>query len=177
MLIIVEISIDKTGDVTGYKAICVTTLTFYLHAYPCFLCSVSYCGLLRYERRVTRADPQFKKPYRTCEVFIFSKLILRLSRGLNSWQLKKMNLIFLCLAIINVLYIWILFNLFSRRTYLFLFPVGQTLRWNWDMGKGTQRGCTKMCFSLRYDFQCSEYVTALQCAIAGGPWQHFRWRF
>jgi hypothetical protein len=84
MLIIVEISIDKTGFVTGYKTIYVTTLTFYLYAYPCFLRSVSYCGLLRYEGRVTWADPQFKESYRTSEVFIFSKLILRLSRELNS---------------------------------------------------------------------------------------------
>ena len=39
------------------------------------------------------------------------------------------------------------------------------------MGKGTQRGCTKMYVSLRYDFQCSEYVAILQCVVNLGNQQ------
>jgi hypothetical protein len=59
------------------------TSQHYLACISMFLCSVSSC-LLRYEGKITRADPQFKKPYRNAKIFIFSKLILRLSRGLNS---------------------------------------------------------------------------------------------
>jgi len=133
-----------------------------IHALHVLWPTVPYCVK---EEELLGGDTQFKKPYRTSEVFVFSKMVLRLSRGLNSWQLKKMNLIFLYLAVINFLYIWILLNFFPRWPYLFSFPVGPILRWNWGMGKWTERGCTQMCVSLKYGFRCSENVATLQCFV------------